>query len=59
MLTINSSNNAMYLKLYCQKVDSTINGKLRRLSGRFQTLMWRPGEINGSKSGVSRDIRES
>ena len=32
------------LKLHCQKVDSTRNGKLRRLSGRFQTLIWRPGE---------------
>ena len=34
----------MYLKLYCQKVDSTRNGKLWRLSGRFQTLIWRPGK---------------
>ena len=25
-------------------VESTRNGKLRRLSGRFQTLIWRPGE---------------
>ena len=32
----------MYLKLYCQKVDSTRNGKFRRLSGRFQILIWRP-----------------
>ena len=34
----------MYLKLYCQKVDSTRNGKLGRLSRRFQTLIWRTGE---------------
>ena len=36
----------MYLKLYffCHKVNSTRNGKLWRLSGRFQTLIWRPGK---------------
>ena len=39
-----SSNNAKYLKFNCQKVESTKNGKLRRSSGRFQTLIWRPGE---------------
>ena len=32
------------LKFHSQKVESTRNGKLRRLSGRFQTLIWRPGE---------------
>ena len=37
-------NIAQYLKFHCQKVESTRNGKLRRLSGRFQTLIWRPGE---------------
>ena len=37
----NSSNNA---KFHCRKVESTRNGKLGRLSGRFQTLIWRPGE---------------
>ena len=26
------------------RVESTRNGKLRRLSGRFETLIWRPGE---------------
>ena len=36
----------MYLKLYffCHKVNSTRNGKLWRLSGRFQTLIWRLGK---------------
>ena len=36
----------MYLKLYffCHKVSSTRNGKLWRLSGWFQTLIWRPGK---------------
>ena len=36
----------MYLKLYffCHKVNSTRNGKLWRLSGRFQTVIWRPGK---------------
>ena len=28
----------------CQKVNSTRNGKPRWLSGRFQSLIWRPGE---------------
>ena len=28
----------------CQKVDSSRNGKPQRLSRRFQTLIWRPGE---------------
>ena len=37
----NSSNNA---KFHRRKVESTRNGKLGRLSGRFQTLIWRPGE---------------
>ena len=39
-----SSNNAKYLKFHLQKVESTRNGKLRRLSERFQTLIWRPGD---------------
>ena len=38
-------NVVQYLKFHCQKVESTRNGKLRRLSGRFQTLIWRPGEM--------------
>ena len=39
----NSSNNAKYLKFHCQRVESTRNDKLRRLSRRFKTLIWRPG----------------
>ena len=39
------SNTAKYLKFHFAKVESTRNGKLQRLSGRFQTLIWRPGEI--------------
>ena len=48
----NSSNNA---KCHCQKVESTRNGKLGRLSGRFQTQIWRPGETvqNLESSGLS------
>ena len=48
----------MYLKLYCQKVDSTRNGKLWRLSGRFQTLIWRPGKTvqNLEFPGLSRRV---
>ena len=34
----NFSNIAKYLKFHCQNVESTRNGKLRRLSGRFQTI---------------------
>ena len=46
MLTVlKITQTAMYLKFHCQKVESTRNGKLRRLSGRFQTLIWRPGEM--------------
>ena len=45
MLTVRlSSNNAKYLKFHHQKVESARNGKLWRLSRRFQTLIWRPGE---------------
>ena len=45
MLTVKySSNNTKYLrKFLSQRVDSTRDGKLRRLSGRFQTLIWRLG----------------
>ena len=32
------------MKFHYQKVESTTSGKLRQLSGRFQTLIWRPGE---------------
>ena len=39
------TNHVKYLKkFHCQKVDSTRNGKPRRLSGRFQNLIWRLGE---------------
>jgi len=44
VLTEKESKNAKYLKFHCQKVESTRNSKLRRLSRRFQTLIWRPGE---------------
>ena len=27
-----------------ERVESTRNGKVWRLSGRFQTLIWRPGD---------------
>ena len=40
----NSSNNEKHLKFHRQKIDFTRNGKLRQLSGRFQTLIWRPGD---------------
>ena len=52
---LNSSNNAKYLKFGWQKVESIRNCKLRQLSGRFQTLIWRPGETvqNLESSGLS------
>ena len=31
-------------RFYCWEVESTRNSKLWRLSGRFQTLIWRPGD---------------
>ena len=54
----NSSKNAKYLKFHCQKVEYTRNGKLRQLSGRFQTLIWRPGETvqNLESPGLSGRI---
>ena len=52
MLTVNSWNNAKYSKkFHCREVHSTRIGKLWRLSGRFQTLIWRPGEIWRSATG--------
>ena len=52
MLTVISWNNAKYSKkFHCREVHSTRIGKLWRLSGRFQTLIWRPGEIRRSRSG--------
>ena len=33
-----------HVKFHCQKVESKRNGKLRQLSGRFPTLIWRPRE---------------
>ena len=56
-------NVAQYLKFHCQKVESTRNGKLRRLSGRFQTV---PGSQivgktrkwgRGGKKGKTRGER--
>ena len=49
------SNKAKYLKFHFAKVESTRNGKLRWLSRRFQTLIWRPGEMvqNLESSGLS------
>ena len=38
MLKENSSNNTKYLKVHCQKVNSSRNGKLQRLCGSFPTL---------------------
>ena len=51
----NSSNSEKYLKFHCHKVESTRNCKLRRLSGRLQTLIWRPGETvqNRESPGLS------
>ena len=40
-------------------VESTRNDKLRRLSERFQTLIWRPGETVQNLEYVSWIIRES
>ena len=54
----NSSNKAKYLKFQCQKVETTRNGKLLRLSGRFQTLSLETRR-NGFKSGVSQIMREN
>ena len=56
-------NVVQYLKFHCQKVESTRNGKLRRLSGRFQTV---PGSQiagktrkwgRGGKKGKTRGER--
>ena len=44
-------NIAKYLKFHCQKAESTRNGKLRRLSGRFQTV---PGSQIVGKTRKSR-----
>ena len=54
----NSSNKAKYLIFQCQKVETTRNGKLPRLSGRFQTLNLETRR-NGFKSGVSQIMREN
>ena len=43
MCHFKKKNNAKYLRFYCREVESTRNSKLWRLSGRFQTLIWRPG----------------
>ena len=54
----NSSNKAKYLKFHCQKVETTRNGKLTWLSGRFQTL-YLETRRNGLKSGVFQIMREN
>ena len=43
------------LRFYCREVESTRNSKLWRLSGRFQTLSWRPGDmvLNLESPGLS------
>ena len=41
---LKKKNNAKYLRFYCREVESIRNSKLWRLSGRFQTLIWRPGD---------------
>ena len=57
-------NVVQYLKFHRQKVEPTRNGKLRRLSGRFQTV---PGSQivgktrkwgRGGKKGKTRGERE-
>ena len=47
MLTVKRLKQSISIlkKFHCQKVDSTRNGKPWRLSGRFQTLTWRLGEM--------------
>ena len=47
MFAVNSKiaqNKAKYLKFHRQNIEYTRNGTLRRLSRRFQTLIWRTGE---------------
>ena len=44
MLKVKLLKQSKILKFHWQKVESTRNSKLRQLSGRFQTLIWRPGE---------------
>ena len=46
MLTVKQPKqcNVFEVIFFCHKVNSTRNGKLWRLSGRFQTLIWRPGK---------------
>ena len=57
-LKLNSSNNAKYLKFHWQKVESTRNSELWQLSRRFQTLIWRPGEMvqNRESPGLYRRV---
>ena len=56
-------NIEKYLKFHCQKVESTRNGKLRRLSGRFQTvpgsqIVGKTQKCRGAKMGAGREKRE-
>ena len=43
VLTVNNFKPRKQLKFLGRKVESTRNGKLRRFSWRFSTLIWRPG----------------
>ena len=40
-----SSNDRKHLKFYGWKLESTRNINFGWLSGRYQTLIWRPGEL--------------
>ena len=59
--TLNSTRNnvnAKHFRFSCQKVQSTTNVKLRQLSGRLQTQIWRPGDTvqNLETPGLSRRV---
>ena len=43
-ITFIAYSTTAHVKFHCQKVESKRNGKLRQLSGRFPTLIWRPRE---------------
>ena len=45
MCHFKKKKNAKYLRFYCREIESTRNSKLRRLSRRFQTLIWRLGDM--------------
>ena len=58
---INRSNNEKYLAFHYLKVKSTRNCKLWQLSRRFQTLIWRPGEMaqNRESRGFSGRVNRA